>query len=839
MRQPALSALCAAALLAPAAATAQAGAPIGDAAFDSSYFAWERGDFTDALTRLQRLLAAPDAARYLRPAAELTGEPFNTIEVTTDGRDPVWNGSDIGYGSGAGTSRRVHVGRIENGRFRELRSAAGFGLAFDDARRALFLRVAETAEIRTARAAVDSAVAARNNQAAFQARSRLSRLEAAATQLVALEVESGSEVLVPTPGLIVQAVTSRPGEMSVYVLAAPADGGNTSDVYRLGSGAPEKITTAAGPKTDPVWLTGERLLYSIDRQNFAIQDLAAGTVAAHRGTAVTVSADGSTVAFVRQDEGQNVLTVITPTGTRDVARRTGAIAAPALSPSGRRVAFQAMPREDWELYVTATDGSGEQRLTREIQHDLLPQFIDENTIHAVMGEARHRRSFLYDVNTRQRTRLFHNNTVRTVAPEYAWVLSPAGNALLVVAERDGDTVSPERGIYVTQLNVPVTLPQLQQRVAAQLQAEQSLRQRGAELYRGIDAAVRAAVANVSKDRIYSYELDLYRFDSKHITQPGNAKAIEYLTAKLRGFGYEPEVQWFEVTRGGSTIRTANVIAKLTGTVHPDVLYTVSSHFDSVERGPGADDDTSGTVALLEAARVLSTRPQAATIHFAFFTGEEAGLLGSREYVRRAVERGDRLVGALNNDMIGFANNQRLDNTIRFSNDGIRDIQHAAAFLFTDLITYDAKYYKSTDAHAYYDAYGDIVGGIGSYPILGNPHYHQTHDELETINHQLVAEVSKTTIATLMQLASRPSRVKNVQLTQRDGRYTVSWEALPEADVREYVVEFGPVGAARRGGIESTGTSVELTGLRAGEEVRVIAVSERGFRGWDWARVRVP
>src|SRR5690606_15658065 len=187
-----------------------------------------------------------------------------------------------------------------------------------------------------------------------------------------------------------------------------------------------------------------------------------------------------------------------------------------------------------------------------------------------------------------------------------------------------------------------------------------------------------------------------------------------------------------------------------------------------------DDDTSGTAALLEAARVLGSRPQAATIHFAFFTGEEAGLLGSREYVRRAVEAGDRIVGALNNDMIGFANDNRLDNTIRYSNDGIRDIQHAAAFLFTDLITYDAKYYKSTDAHAYYEAYGDIVGGIGSYPILANPHYHQTHDLLETINHQLIAEVSKTTVGTLMLLASGPARLKDVAVTRSGGNATVTW-----------------------------------------------------------------
>ena len=46
--------------------------------------------------------------------------------------------------------------------------------------------------------------------------------------------------------------------------------------------------------------------------------------------------------------------------------------------------------------------------------------------------------------------------------------------------------------------------------------------------------------------------------------------------------------------------------------------------------PGADDDTSGSAALLEAARVLRSRPMPATIKFIWFTGEEAGLLGSRE-----------------------------------------------------------------------------------------------------------------------------------------------------------------------------------------------------------------
>src|SRR5262249_60882075 len=105
-------------------------------------------------------------------------------------------------------------------------------------------------------------------------------------------------------------------------------------------------------------------------------------------------------------------------------------------------------------------------------------------------------------------------------------------------------------------------------------------------------------------------------------------------------------------------------------------------------------------------------------------------------------------------MIGWTNASRLDNTIRYSNPGIRDIQHAAAMLFTRLITYDALYFKGTDAASLYDAYGDIIGGIGSYPVLGSPHYHQASDLLEFEDHQPITATPKTTLAPPMLLAPR-------------------------------------------------------------------------------------
>jgi hypothetical protein len=406
--------------------------------------------------------------------------------------------------------------------------------------------------------------------------------------------------------------------------------------------------------------------------------------------------------------------------------------------------------------------------------------------------------------------------------------------MLVVAERDGDTVSPERAVYVVDLTRPVGAAELADRVTANLEHERRLRAEGARVFAPIREAVADAVASVSTSRIYGYASDVYAFGSKFVTEPGNAKAIDYYAAQLRRMGYEVELQRLEV-RGSPS---ANVIAKLPGTVHPDLIYVVSSHFDSVNRGPGADDDSSGATALLEVARVLAGRPQPATIHFAFFTGEEAGLFGSREYVRLAVANGDRIVGALNNDMVGYANDQRLDNTIRYSNEGIRDVQHAAALLFTRLITYDAKYYKSTDAHAYYDAYGDIVGGIGSYPILGNPHYHQTHDVLETVNQQLVAEVAKTTAAALMLLASSPSRLAGVRVEPADGREAdVTWEPAVEDDVVGYVVAYGPEGDPLAETLRVSDSRARVP-AGAGTVVSVKAVNRSGLESWDWARVRL-
>ena len=740
------------ALLAAAPLTAQRAGHT--AAFDSAYLAWDAGHYDDALARLDRILAGPAAADLLADIAVLTGERYHTIEVAPDGMNPRWSADGRhalydtpGAGAPGDAERRTVLVRVEDGRVRPVAELAGHGAVFSpDGARVAWLRLTDPAALAREQARLRLHIPARDRESWTRQREALADARARLSRVRVRDLATGEERDVPASEPV-HAIVWSGGEAVPWVRSAD-------------------VQMAPG---------GGHIVFPVD-EGLAVLTVATSrqrTIA--RSTSPAFSADGSALAFISRDDGDDPsapgvyrLQYLRLTGPgadnrfpETLLSSSDAIAGPALSPDGRVVAFQRMGRENWEVWV-APEGGEPRRLTHDVQHDLYPRFLAGNRLLVIKGEGRHRRSYVYPVRaggdpevrewvpgSGEGMRLFHNNTVRTVAPEYEWAVSPDGTMVLTVSERDGDTISPERGVYLTDLGRPVTLPELRARVRDQLAAERALRAKADRLFAGIEDDVRAALADVSVSRIQRYAADLERFGTKFIGNRGNHEAIDYIAARLREWGYDPELQWFEPRPG---VRSANVIARLPGTERPDVTYVVGSHFDSVERGPGADDNSSGTTALLEAARVLATRPQPATIEFVWFTGEEAGLLGSREYARRALESGKDVAAALNNDMVGYANDDRLDNTIRYSSADVRDLQHAAALLFTDLILYDAHYYKSTDAHALYDAFGDVIGGIGSYPILANPHYHQEHDVLETIDQRLVAEVARATVGAVLGLA---------------------------------------------------------------------------------------
>jgi len=849
--------------------------------WDRAVDAWEAGEYPAALEALRAVMKSPDAAAYLERVALLTGELFVTTEITTDGRNPriSANGQFATYEAGptaTPVTRLVRVGPTPQV-VAELPTTT---VAFDRAgRRVAWLRAQQPGDpaateivvrdlasgaervvlsaglqkTALAWAADDESVFFVGAEAADPARSDVYRVKEGSAPVRLTDLpghKTGLQVDTTGTTLVYQSSAQSPfgrggGPGRGGAGAAGRGAGAAAGAARGGgAAAPPAAGRAGAPPPQAGQAPAGRAGGGGGRgggggtpPTFGIVNLAAGTTRTVSGTALTMSADGRRLAWLSREGDVTTLNASPASGGAVTAVRSGRerMEAPVLSPDGSQIAYQLMTHTDWEIYLSAADGSEHRRLTRDIQHDVLPRFLTTGTLLGLMGEPRHRRSQVYDLATGTRTRLFSNNTVRTISPEYTWTPSADGQRVIIQADRDGDTVSTERGVSIVDLTRRVSAADVLARIDRQLATENDLRQRMVRAFKPVDALAREVVGRARINRVFGYEKALFDFDSKNVSQPGNAKAIEYLEHTYRSFGYTPEVQWFQPQQAQGR-RTANVVATLRGTEDPHLIYVVSSHFDSVAVGPGADDDTSGTAALLEAARILAASPLPTTVVFASFTGEESGLLGSREFVRRAAEGKWQVIGALNNDMIGWgAEGSRMDNTIRYSNPGIRDIQHGAAFQYTDLVLFDAKYYRGTDAAAFYEAWGDIVGGIGSYPVLANPNYHQPTDFLETMNHRQIMETAKVTASTLVYLASSPSRLKDLKAGAAAGGVEVTWAASPESSVRSYVVAYGPASDPLRTRTTVSGPRATLPALPAGTHIAVKAVNSRGLEGWDWAR----
>jgi Zn-dependent M28 family amino/carboxypeptidase len=110
-------------------------------------------------------------------------------------------------------------------------------------------------------------------------------------------------------------------------------------------------------------------------------------------------------------------------------------------------------------------------------------------------------------------------------------------------------------------------------------------------------------------------------------------------------------------------KTRNVIAE-SHTGNPAKVVVVGAHLDSVPRGPGINDNGSGSAVILEVAERLAEVKPASRVRFIWWSAEELGLLGSRYYVQHlsAVER-RRVALYLNVDMVGSPN------FVRFVYDG--------------------------------------------------------------------------------------------------------------------------------------------------------------------------
>jgi hypothetical protein len=128
------------------------------------------------------------------------------------------------------------------------------------------------------------------------------------------------------------------------------------------------------------------------------------------------------------------------------------------------------------------------------------------------------------------------------------------------------------------------------------------------------------------------------------------KATQFVYEQFGDLGLVVEYDYWD------EISNPNVIATKPGLENPDEIYVICAHLDDLPSSgiaPGADDNASGSTAVLVAADILSQYDFGCTLKFALWTGEEQGLLGSEAWAVAAHAQNLNIKGVLNLDMIGY------------------------------------------------------------------------------------------------------------------------------------------------------------------------------------------
>lgn len=348
-----------------------------------------------------------------------------------------------------------------------------------------------------------------------------------------------------------------------------------------------------------------------------------------------------------------------------------------------------------------------------------------------------------------------------------------------------------------------------------------------------DAKIAAAFADVTPARLRTMDSVLVSFGTRHTMSDtlsstrGIGAARRWIHAQLSAYSKDcggclrVEYDTGSAVVGRSPerpiVRMVNVVAWLPGR-DTNRVVVIGGHYDScicstnsmdfTADAPGADDDGSGTVAVMELARVMGKhfpRGFDATVALILYTGEEQGLLGSTQFAERLKREGKTVTAAFTDDIIG--------NTI--ADDGRVDSVSVRVFAVDSLAVGGgelARYVWATGA-LYQPQFEvipvlrlDRLGRGGDHrPFVerGIPglrfserleNYKRQHlptDTLNAVNFNYIAKVARLNLATVASLAAAPARPEQTAYARdRDSggqSFTIRWSPVANAASYELLV----------------------------------------------------
>jgi hypothetical protein len=309
----------------------------------------------------------------------------------------------------------------------------------------------------------------------------------------------------------------------------------------------------------------------------------------------------------------------------------------------------------------------------------------------------------------------------------------------------------------------------------------------------VDLAAKYATTITAKDlgnHLFTYASD--EFEGRETGEPGQKMAVEYLknfyksqniVSPIGGDDYFQEVpaEWINKnTRRGTYKDSENVVSFIEGSEKPEEIVVISAHLDheGVKNGKvynGADDDGSGTVAMLEIAEAFQLAVKAGkgpkrSILFLHVTGEEKGLLGSKYYTDvEPIFPLENTVCDLNIDMIGRTDSRHkadpnyvyLIGSDKLSTE-LHTISEAMNKKYTS-INLDYKYNDENDPNRFYyrsDHYNFVKNNVPIIFYFNGTHvdYHKPTDTPDKINYELLENRTKLVFHTAWEVANKETRI---------------------------------------------------------------------------------
>ncbi|MFN8240363.1 MAG: M20/M25/M40 family metallo-hydrolase [Bacteroidales bacterium] len=283
-----------------------------------------------------------------------------------------------------------------------------------------------------------------------------------------------------------------------------------------------------------------------------------------------------------------------------------------------------------------------------------------------------------------------------------------------------------------------------------------------------EISTRDLTGAVVADSIEQHVKWLENMGTRFALSPNRRQVADRIRKKLVGWGYQnASLDSFRISvyYNGSLYDQwqYNVIAKLEGSADLDSVCIIGGHYDNTLRSTsgnpfegayGANDNASGTAAMLEMARAMKKidyKPRN-DIMFIAYGAEELGLLGSKSHSETASVSGMKIIMMLNNDMIGY---EPSDNStgwkvdiMDYTSSGIlrykaQELVHKYTLL--DHV-HDNTYNKQSDSYPYSQK-GYPALFFFSYSF--DPNYHTLLDISQNCNFKYCAEVVKISAALLV------------------------------------------------------------------------------------------